>query len=84
MSTTREAWVAIPTPSERMAHSSSDDPYNFGFVPAMGGLLAAHREIGGRFMALYAEIMFSPQRALSRAERELVAAVAAAAQDCTY
>ncbi len=77
---TREAWVRIPTPSERAAMGSS---YNFGFVPAMAGLLMAHSEIGPAFRALYQQIMFAPG-ALSRAEREMTAAVAAAAQDCFY
>jgi len=79
-----EAWIALPSPSERKAGARGDDPYNFGFIPAMSGLLATHKTIGPRFLALYAEIMFSPAAALSRAEREMVAAVAAAAQDCAY
>lgn len=80
----REAWVAIPDPATRMSMSGPGDPYNFGFVPAMSGLIAAHPAIGARFMALYGQIMFAPDGALDRAEREFVAAIAAAAQDCTY
>lgn len=80
----REAWVAIPNPEQRLAVSGPGDPYNFGFVPAMGGLLAAHAGIGQQFLALYRQIMFAPDGALNRFEREMVAAVAAAAQDCTY
>ncbi|MGD9601553.1 MAG: hypothetical protein AB7V59_07060 [Gammaproteobacteria bacterium] len=79
-----EAWVAIPGPRERAARSGPQDPYNFGFVPAMGGLISSHPDIGPPFMALYGALMFAPARALDRAERELVAAVTAAAQDCTY
>lgn len=81
-----EAWVRIPTEAEAMSGPgarSADHPYYFGFVPAMGRLLAAHTRIGPAFQALYGEIMFAPGR-LSRAEREMVAAVAAAAQFCHY
>jgi hypothetical protein len=80
---TREAWVKIATPTERAATLAKDSPYNFGFVPAMDGLIVAHREIGAQFFGLYQQIMFAPG-ALSRAEREMTAAVAAAAQDCFY
>lgn len=58
-------------------------PYAFGFVPAMGRLIAAHERIGPFFAALFNQIMFEPG-ALGRAEREMIAAVAAAAQDCHY
>jgi hypothetical protein len=79
-----EAWVNIPTPEQRAAMGTEGDPYNFGFIPAMGGLIATHPEIGPKFGALYQQVMFSPDSALSRAEREMTAAVAAAAQDCFY
>ena len=46
--------------------------------------LRAHPRIGPKFQALFAEIMFVPQGALDRREREMIAAVAAAAQDCHY
>jgi alkylhydroperoxidase/carboxymuconolactone decarboxylase family protein YurZ len=58
--------------------------YNFGFVANMGRLLRTHPRIGPRFQALFGEIMFSPDGALNRREREMIAAVAAAAQDCHY
>ncbi len=80
----REAWVRILTPTERAAMRDQGDPYNFGFVPAMGGLLQTHAEIGQQFFNLYRQIMFAPESALTRAEREMTAAVAAAAQDCFY
>jgi hypothetical protein len=80
----REAWVSIPDPERRAAMSSAEDPYNFGFVPAMGGLIGAHARIAPRFLALYRELMFSSGSALSRSEREMIAGVAAAAQDCFY
>jgi hypothetical protein len=80
----REAWVKIPSPTERAANPSKPNTYNFGFSTAMGGLLLTHPEIGPAFMALYQQVMFAPVRALSRAEREFTASVAAAAQDCFY
>jgi hypothetical protein len=46
-------------------------------------LIGAHPRIGMGFGRLYARIMFSPG-ALTRPEREMVAGVAAAAQDCHY
>jgi alkylhydroperoxidase/carboxymuconolactone decarboxylase family protein YurZ len=58
-------------------------PYNFGFVPAMGRLVAAHPRIGPFLARLFNEVMFQPG-ALGRREREMIAAVAAAAQDCHY
>jgi hypothetical protein len=58
-------------------------PYDFGFLPAMVRLVAAHPQIGARFGGLFAQVMFDPG-ALSRGEREMVAAVASAAQDCFY
>jgi alkylhydroperoxidase family enzyme len=60
-----------------------DSPYNFGLRSEMGTLLGTHPLIGPAFWALFSEIMFSPG-ALTRAEREMVAAVAAAAQECHY
>ena len=85
--TVPEAWVQIPTSEEvmeRIRASGSSHPYDFGFFPAMGRLIAAHGRIGGAFGALYAQIMFSPEGKLDRREREMVAAVAAVAQDCHY
>jgi hypothetical protein len=77
----RQAWVQLPDPGEIRP---SRQGYSFGFVPGMGRLLRAHPRIGRAFSTLFAEIMFSPEGVLSRREREMVAAVAAAAQDCTY
>ena len=79
----QEAWVTMPTADEVRAGRGERSPYDFGFVPAMGRLLMTHPRIGKAFGALFAEIMFAPG-ALSRAEREMVAGVAAAAQDCFY
>ena len=80
----REAWVKIATPAERAAMFQKGFPYDFGFIPAMSGLLAAHADIGPLLQKLFRQIMFAPDGALSRAEREMTAAVAAAAQDCFY
>ena len=49
----------------------------------MGRLLMAHPRIGPAFGQLFREIMFAPG-ALTRRERELVAAITAAGQDCYY
>ena len=61
----------------------SGHPYDFGFVPAMVRLVAAHDGIAPFFGALFQQIMFAPG-SLERREREMIAAVAAAAQDCRY
>ena len=78
-----KAWVRLADPAELRAHMENH-PYNFGFVPAMGRLLKAHARLAPHFMKLFAEVMFSPESVLSRAEREMVAAAAAAAQNCFY
>ncbi len=80
-----EAWVRIPTQEEFRAAMppGAKGVYEFGFIPAMGRLLAAHPTIGRAFGNLFMQIMFAPGH-LSRAEREMVAGVAAAAQDCHY
>jgi hypothetical protein len=80
----RQAWVELPTREQmRQARPPGSHPYDFGFVTGMGRLLMAHPRIGQAFMALYAEIMFAPGH-LSRQEREMIAAVATAAQFCHY
>ena len=78
-----EAWVGIPTEEERRAQPGPVGGYDFGFLPAMGRLLAAHSSIGPLFGALFRQLMFEPGH-LERQEREMIAAVAAAAQDCHY
>jgi alkylhydroperoxidase/carboxymuconolactone decarboxylase family protein YurZ len=78
------AWVRLPGPDQvAAARLTEDHPYNLGYVPAMGRLISAHPRLAPYFGALFGQIMFVPG-ALSRAEREMVAAVAAAAQDCHY
>jgi alkylhydroperoxidase family enzyme len=49
----------------------------------MGRLIAAHPRTAPHFTRLFSAIMFD-EGALTRREREMVAAVAAAAQDCHY
>jgi hypothetical protein len=75
------AWVKIAPP--RKAPRGQGRGYDLDFVPAMGRLINAHPGIAPAFGQLFRQVMFEPG-ALSRAERELVAAVAAAAQDCYY
>lgn len=82
-----EAWVQLTdlTPLyEAMRANGQPHPYDFGFMPAMARLIASHPRIGGMFSALFSQIMFAPESKLTRSEREMVAAVAAAAQDCHY
>lgn len=81
-----EAWVSIPNETERRAQMPPGvrvGGYDFGFLPAMGRLLSAHKEIGPAFGALFRTVMFDAGH-LTRQEREMVAAVAASAQDCRY
>jgi alkylhydroperoxidase family enzyme len=58
-------------------------PYDYGFVGEMSVLMNAHPLIGPALAELFMQVMFAPG-ALTRPEREMVAAVAAAAQDCHY
>ena len=78
-----QAWVKLP-PEEAMKAALEGHPYALGFIPAMGRLLGAHPRIGPNFMQLFGDIMFSPESALTRQEREMVAAATSAAQDCFY
>ncbi len=85
--TVPEAWVQIPSDEELRARIPADaprHPYDFGFFPAMARLVMAHPRIGPAFGALFAQIHLAPEGHLSRREREMVAAIAAAAQDCHY
>ena len=81
-----DAWVKLATEAEIRARIPADaprHPYDFGFLAPMSRLTQAHSEIGSKFSALFAQIMFAPG-ALTRQEREMIAGVAAAAQDCYY
>lgn len=81
MSETPDAWVELP-PRE-LLHELGVPLYH-GFIPQMYRLVAAHPRVAPRFAALTNEVMRGEPSALSISERELVAAVTAAAQDCFY
>ena len=79
-------FITLPTDEEMRARGQSSGMkpvYNFGFIGGMSRLLAAHERIGKALQGAFYEMMFAPG-ALSRAEREMLAAVASAAQDCEY
>jgi hypothetical protein len=78
-----DAYVQLPDPAMVAANRPADHPYNFGAPTGMSRLLMAHPRIGPVFLRLFSEIMFEPG-ALSRQEREFVAAVAASVQNCFY
>jgi alkylhydroperoxidase/carboxymuconolactone decarboxylase family protein YurZ len=78
-----DAWVEMPTEVELRRLVPEGGIYDFGFLPAMARLIMAHPRIGPAFGQLFGQIMFAPG-ALGRREREMVAGVAAAAQDCFY
>jgi len=79
----KEAWVDVPTEEELGWTAEPGGGYEFSFLPAMGRLIMAHPLIGPAFVQLLSIVMFGPGE-LSRRERELVASVSAAAQDCFY
>jgi hypothetical protein len=83
----QEAWVQLPSEEEFAARfGEQTHPYQIlmgGVAPRMGRLIMAHDMIGQALGALSATVLFGPG-ALSRPEREMVAAVTAAAQDCAY
>lgn len=82
-----EAWVQLPSEEEfKTRFGEQTHPYQIlmgGVAPRMGRLIMAHDVIGQALGALGAVVLFGPG-ALSRPEREMVAAVTAAAQDCSY
>ncbi len=81
----QNAFIRLVTPEELRSRPGGPKPssYNFGYASGMGRLLATHERIGRAMQAAFYEIMFAPG-ALTRAEREMLAAVASAAQDCQY
>jgi alkylhydroperoxidase/carboxymuconolactone decarboxylase family protein YurZ len=80
-----DAFIALPGDDEMRAqgYGVRPHPYDFGFIPGMSRLRSAHPRIGPKMGDLFREIMFTPGD-LTRAEREMIAAVASAAQDCRY
>ena len=77
------AWVDLPSEEDLRSLGLGGGPYDFGFLPAMARLICAHPGLAPAFGILFGQIMFGPGH-LDRREREMVAAVAAAAQDCFY
>ncbi len=82
----REAWIDLPTEKDFRASvlPGRQYHYDFGFIPAMARLIARHERIAPVFGNLFRELMLARDGVLSRRECEMVAAVAAAAQDCHY
>jgi len=82
-----EAWVALPSEDRvRALWKGSPHPYVVfmgGVIPRMSRLILAHDVIGPALGQLGRTLLFGPG-SLSRAEREMVASVASAAQDCVY
>ncbi len=81
-----EAWVSMPSSQElsaKMRDAGIELPYDTSFFPAMSRLIRTHWRIGLVYGPLFHEVMMAPGY-LTRAERELVATVASAAQDCHY
>ncbi|HEV7515821.1 MAG TPA: carboxymuconolactone decarboxylase family protein [Thermoanaerobaculia bacterium] len=85
MSDAPEPFITLPSEEEIRAQMppGTKNPYDFGFIGGMSRLLSAHPRIGQAMRGAFHEIMFAPG-VLSRPEREMVAAVASAAQDCEY
>lgn len=75
-----EAWVQLPSRELLQQFGVAE---HHGFIPAMFRLVAAHPRIAPKYAALSEAVMAGPG-ALTRPEREMVAAVSAAAQDCFY
>ena len=80
-----QPFITLPTEEDVRARMKPGvkNPYDFGFISRMSRLLSAHERIGAAMRGAFYEIMFAPG-ALDRAEREMIAAVASAAQDCEF
>lgn len=78
-----EAWIDLPDENSVRDELPQDIPYDFGFLPAMTRLMYAHPYLGPSLSHHFGRVMFGPGE-LDRREREMVAAVASAAQDCFY
>lgn len=82
----RIAFIDLPSEEEiraQMDPNAPHHPYDFGFLAPMSRLRWAHPRIGKALSGFFNEVMFAPGH-LTRAEREMLAAVSAAAQDCYY
>ncbi len=82
-----EAWVRLRS-EEEVRSIPGRKPHRYeaflgGVIARMGRLIITHPVIGPALGQLSGTVLFGPG-ALSRPERELVAAVTAAAQDCFY
>ena len=75
-----DAWVELPP--RALLEQLGIPPYH-GIIPNMVRLVAAHPRVAPPFSALFGAVMRQPGQ-LEIGEREMVAAVAAAAQDCFY
>ena len=64
----RPAWIDITTEEDLRAFlpPGGNAGYDFGFLPAMGRLLASHPRIGLSFVTMFVEIMFNPDGVLDR------------------
>lgn len=85
MSDPQGPFITLPTEEELRSRMTPGGKatYNFGFISSMGRLLSAHPRIGPAMRDFFYEVMFAPG-ALDRDEREMVAAVASAAQSCEF
>jgi hypothetical protein len=85
--TVRAAWVDM-VPKEELARRMAGAPpgstlYDFGFIGNMSQLMRTHTRLAATWGPHFLAVMGEGGH-LSRMEKELVAAVAAAAQDCHY
>ncbi len=87
MGEAHDAWIEL-IPAEDVARAMAANPqarslYDFGFVANMARLMRTHPGIARTWGAHYLAVM-DEGGALTRAEKEMVAAIASAAQDCHY
>ena len=75
-----DAWVDLP---DRELLRELGVPTYHGLIANMARLVTAHPRVAPHFSALFGAVMRSPG-VLEVREREMVAAVSAAAQDCFY
>jgi alkylhydroperoxidase/carboxymuconolactone decarboxylase family protein YurZ len=83
----RDAWIGL-VPRDELARQAAANPnarslYDFGFVANMARLMRTHPRMAATWGPHFLSVM-GEGGALSRQEKEMVAGVAAAAQDCHY